>query len=57
MCALFASQSRDADSTSVSSTVCRSKVERLITLSTSAVAACRSNDSFSSRLSRATSVS
>ena len=29
-----------ANSTSVSSTVCRSKVERLITLSTSAVAVC-----------------
>ena len=33
-------QSRAADSTSVSSTVCRSKVERLMTLSTSAVAVC-----------------
>ena len=32
MCALSASQSRAADSTSVSSTVCRSKVERLIDL-------------------------
>ena len=38
--ALSASQSRAADSTSVCSTVCRSKVERLMTLSTSAVAVC-----------------
>src|SRR5262249_8140114 len=37
MCALSASQSRAADSTRVSSTVCKSNVERLMTLSTSAV--------------------
>src|SRR5262249_35620083 len=48
---------RAADSTSVSSTVCRSKVERLITLSTSAVAVCCSRVSCSSRRSCATSVS
>ena len=35
-----ASQSRAADSSSVSSTGCKSKVERLMTLSTSAVAVC-----------------
>ena len=46
--ALSASQSRAADSTSVSSTVCRSKVERLMTLSTSAVAVCCSSDSLRS---------
>src|SRR5262249_28998744 len=46
-----------ADLTSVSSTALRSKVERLITLSTSAVAVCCSRASFSSRVSRATSVS
>ena len=40
MAAMSASHSRAADSTSVSSTVCRSNVERLITLSTSAVAVC-----------------
>ena len=37
---LSASQSCAADSTSVSSTGCRSNVERLMTLSTSAVAVC-----------------
>ena len=37
---MSASQSRAANSTSVLSTVCRSKVERLMTLSTSAVAVC-----------------
>ena len=37
---MSASHSRAADSISVSSTVCRSKVERLMTLSTSAVAVC-----------------
>ena len=37
---MSASHNRAADSTSVSSTVCRSKVERLMTLSTSAVAVC-----------------
>ena len=36
------------DSTSVSSTVCRSNVERLMTLSTSAVAVCCCSDSRSS---------
>ena len=45
---MSASQSRAADSTSVSSTVCRSKVERLMALSTSAVAVCCSHDSRSS---------
>jgi len=45
MAAMSASQSRAADSVSVSSTVCRSKVERLMTLSTSAVAVCCCNDS------------
>ena len=40
-----ASHSRAADFTSVSSTVCRSKVERLMTLSTSAVAVCCCSDS------------
>ena len=38
--AFSASHRRAADSTSVSSTACRSKVERLTTLSTSAVAVC-----------------
>jgi hypothetical protein len=49
--ALSASQSRAADSTSVCSTALRSKVERLMTLSTSAVAVCWSDcrSSFSSR--------
>ena len=42
---MSASHSRAADSTSVSSTACRSKVERLITLSTSAVAVCCCSDS------------
>ena len=41
---MSASQSRAADSTSVSSTACRSKVERLMTLSTSAVAVCCCSD-------------
>ena len=45
---LSASQSWAANSTSVSSTACRSKVERLITLSTSAVAVCCCSDSRSS---------
>ena len=52
MAAKSASQSRAADSTSVSSTVCRSKVERLMTLSTSAVAVCCCSDSRSSLSSR-----
>ena len=46
--ALSASQSRAADLTRVCSTVCRSKVERLITFSTSAVAVCCCRDSRSS---------
>ena len=45
MAAISASHSRAADSTTVSSTGCRSKVERLMTLSTSAVAVCCSSDS------------
>ena len=45
MAAISASHSRAADSTSVSSTACRSKVERLMTLSTSAVAVCCCSDS------------
>ena len=49
---MSASHSRAADSTSVSSTVCRSKVERLMTLSTSAVAVCCCSDSRSSLSSR-----
>src|SRR5215831_8190444 len=48
MNALSASHSPAADSTSVWSTVCRSKVERLMTLSTSAVVVCCCNDSRSS---------
>src|SRR5882724_12820341 len=48
MTTVSASQRRAADSTSVSSTVCRSKVERLMTLSTSAVAVCCCSDSRSS---------
>ena len=48
MMAWSASQSRAADSASVSSTACRSKVERLMTLSTSAVAVCCCSDSRSS---------
>ena len=43
--AMSASHSRAADLISVSSTVCRSKVERLITFSTSAVAVCCWSDS------------
>ena len=43
---------RAADSTSVSSTACRSNVERLMTLSTSAVAVCCCSDSRSSLSSR-----
>src|SRR2546430_2329001 len=48
MMALSASHRRAADSTSVCSTAWRSKVERLITLSTSAVAVCCCSDSRSS---------
>ena len=44
MAAMSASHSRAADLTSVSSTACRSNVERLITLSTSAVAVCCCSD-------------
>jgi hypothetical protein len=40
MVAISASQSRAADAVSVSRMLCRSKVDRLITLSTSAVAVC-----------------
>ena len=40
MTTVSASQRRAADWTSVSSTACRSNVERLMTLSTSAVAVC-----------------
>ena len=43
--AISASHSCAADSASVLSTVCRSNVERLITLSTSAVAVCCCSDS------------
>ena len=46
--AISASHKHAADSTSVSSTACRSKVERLMTLSTSAVAVCCCSDSRSS---------
>jgi hypothetical protein len=52
MAAMSALQSRAADSVSVSSTVCKSKVERLITFSTSAVAVCRSSASLVSLNSR-----
>ena len=45
MKARSASHSRAADAVNVSRTVCKSKVERLMTLSTSAVAVSRSNDS------------
>src|SRR6516162_10734457 len=53
MPAISASHRCAADSTSVSSTVCRSKVERLMTLSTSVVAACCCRASLSSRAIRA----
>src|SRR5262249_11514400 len=52
MTAWSASQRRTADSTSVLSTALRSKVERLMTLSTSAVAVCCWSDSRSSLSSR-----
>ena len=42
--AISASQRRAADWTSVSSTACRSNAERLMTLSTSAVAVCCCSD-------------
>src|SRR5215472_4738780 len=54
---MSAAHSFAADSTRILKTTCKSKVERLMTLSTSAVAHCRCNDSFSSRVSRATFVS
>src|SRR6516225_7932183 len=57
MAPLSAAQSRAADSTSVLSTVCRSNLDRLISLSTSAVALCCSSASSSSRRSLTTSVS
>jgi hypothetical protein len=44
----YASQSCAADSTSVFSTACKSKVERLMTFSMSAVAVCCCRDSRSS---------
>src|SRR6516165_7396207 len=55
MAQLSAAQSRAADSTSVLSTVCRSNLDRLMSLSTSAVALCCSSASSSSRRSRTTS--
>src|SRR6266487_3021049 len=55
MAACFASHSLAADSTSVSSTGCRLKVERLITLSTSAVVVCCTNRSLHARLRACTS--
>ena len=48
MAAVSASHNRAADSTRVSSTACRSNVERLMTLRTSAVAVCCWSDSLSS---------
>jgi hypothetical protein len=45
----YASQSCAADSTSVFSTACKSKVERLMTFSMSAVAVCWCRDSRSSK--------
>ena len=56
MAASYASHSRAADSTSVLSTICRSNVDRLMTLSTSAVAVCCCSDSRSSLSSRALSI-
>src|SRR6516225_8767247 len=54
---MSAAHSFAADSTRILKTTCKSKVERLMTLSTSAVAHCRCNDSFSSRVRCATFVS
>src|SRR5262249_12509760 len=58
MAALSARHNRAADATSVLSTACRSKVDRLMTLSTSAVAVCCSSASasffFRSALARST---
>ena len=56
MHAVSASHKRAANSVSVVSTVCRSKVERLMTLSTSAVAVCCCRDSRSSLSSRTFSI-
>src|SRR4029453_19128316 len=56
MAAISASQSRAADSTSVLSTALRSKVERLMIFSTSAVAACCCRLSRSSLSRRAFSI-
>ncbi len=53
---MSASQSRATDSTSVLSTDLRSKVERLMTLSTSAVAVCCCSDCRNSLSSRAFSM-
>ena len=50
MLARSASHSRAADSTKVASTACKSNVERLMTLSTSAVAVCCWSASVSSRV-------
>ena len=47
---MSALQSRAADSVNLSSTACKSNVDRLITLSTSAVAVCCRRDRDSSRL-------
>src|SRR5262249_31095588 len=47
MVAISASHRRAADPTSVSSTACRSKVERLMALSTSGVAVCCAIQPFS----------
>src|SRR6516165_4263644 len=57
MLAFSARHKRAADLTTASNTVCRSKVERLMTLRTSAVARCCWSASSRSRASRATSVS
>src|SRR6478736_2920805 len=56
MAPISASHSRAADSTSALSTVWRSKVERLMTLSMSAVAVCCRSDSRSSLSRRAFSI-
>ena len=56
MAAMSASQRRATDSTRVCSTALRSKVERLMTLSTSAVAVCCCSDSRSSLSRRAFSM-
>src|SRR5215471_10563372 len=56
MFAFCASHKRAADSTSVSITACRSNAERLMTLSTSAVAVCCCSDCRSSSNSRTLSI-